>query len=325
VDHLLSDVQFARLNQDEIRFAHQARSDAVWSSMAAVFFASVAWRYGTSSGRAVAAVLGVLFTVFAVRSALFRETLVLNFRSRTWTRQRRLLGLSHVYRSGVFNDLEGLILSIESYSSRDVTLPAWIVRLAIHGDPNVPALAAFLDEERAYEWFTALVETLQLPVIDRTSVPERRCSWDAFERPLSSKPATIGTRSASEAPPRLPPDSAIRMIDHPRRMIVLPMQGIEANSLPGFLLGAAMISYAAIMWRNSVPREARFSLEDASSDGSLGGRCSTSDGSRKSRSSLGQCNGLAGMPSAVRVTADAERSWRYSFARRGACCTSGGR
>lgn len=51
VDHLLSDVQFAGLNQDEIHFARQSRSDAVWSSVAAVFFVSVAWREDTSSGR----------------------------------------------------------------------------------------------------------------------------------------------------------------------------------------------------------------------------------------------------------------------------------
>src|SRR5262245_18780105 len=109
-DHRFGEVQFAGLNQHAIWFERRSHVDAVWSSLGAVLFAWDAWKSGVSWGGALSAGIGAFLTAFAVHDALFRETLVLDFSSRTWAHRSRWLGIRRLHRAGVFSDVEGLVL-----------------------------------------------------------------------------------------------------------------------------------------------------------------------------------------------------------------------
>src|SRR5580704_7668971 len=133
----MADVQFVRQDDHEIRFAHRASSDVVWTvGLAVVCYFGYRSALGSHLNRWSLSALGLLSAAMGLWSMLWRYELTLDFRSRTWTRRKGFWPLARI-RTGAFNDLDGLILAIEIHSTRNFNYPVWVIRLAIKGEPYV--------------------------------------------------------------------------------------------------------------------------------------------------------------------------------------------
>jgi hypothetical protein len=243
-----TDVQFIRQNDLEIRFADRWASRTIWSAIGAGAF----WVVGSQSGSTVAGWLpyafAVIFAVFALQGMLWRDTLVLGLRTRKWTRRRGFWPRQR-RETGSFDDLQELALEIEIRSGNSGTNPVWIIRLGGKGGALSIALFEFLDEQRAYEWFSLLARQLRIDVADRTGDRERRLPWQAVDRPLFNRGANQAGRGTADAPP--PPGSAIRVSGSPIESIILPLPGVLPAMIGALIIGGFCVVFGTMLWRNS--------------------------------------------------------------------------
>jgi len=254
----LSDVQLTRITDSEICFAHRLGPDVPWSAALTVCLAMWSWNVGLQSWRGAALALVVsAFAAATLYDVLWRESVVLDFHNRTWSRRRGLLGLRPKRRAGGFTDFDGLILNIESSSKSQRSFPVWVVRLAVRDEPAAVAVGGFANEGTAYEWLTALAGTVRLPVIDRTGGRERRLAWNGLDQPILSPDSPPLFHATANRTPLPPIGSAIRVADSPAQSITLPSstRGFTLRLMTAWCLttAVAMIGFAATMWRNSLP------------------------------------------------------------------------
>jgi len=250
----MSEVQFVRQDDHEVRFAHRLGSEVVWTA-GLVAFCYFGYRSALVSpfSRWFYGVFGLVAAAIGLANMLWRYQLTLDVRSRTWTRRTGFWPRA-LTRAGTFDDLDGLILAIEIRSTgRNVKYPVWVIRLSIKRESHSDSIAEFTNERKAYQRFESLVKTLRLDAIDRTGDRERRLPWHAVERPLVSQVARVGSRSARiAAVPTLPPGSAIHVSDvQPNTSIVLPARGFSRHAVVPILIASFFVVFGAISWRNS--------------------------------------------------------------------------
>src|SRR5262249_17014909 len=156
-------LELIRHDDHEICFAHRARQDVAWAGAALVvciisrgYSSEVEW-----NGLVIIDVLATLSIGALIAALCWRHEVVLDFRSRTWTRWRGFWPRPSI-RSGTFADLAGLILAFELHSPKASDLPTWVIRLALRDGAETIDIAGFRRAEQAYRGLSALVTTLRI-------------------------------------------------------------------------------------------------------------------------------------------------------------------
>lgn len=120
--------------------------------------------------------VGGAFVLTGALQVLSRQSLEINWRTRTWREQRSFFVWSKIVREGTFAECEGIVLT--RFRTGLLTIPShfWVVTMELRGTPIFYDLFCFYREERARTRFEYLTAKTGLRAIDRTRESASRSS-----------------------------------------------------------------------------------------------------------------------------------------------------